>query len=222
MKIRQCQFIYSRKYRIASLRPPARDLAPIPREYAHSLRSWEWLLLLSRATGISKAAWLLSSRARDGQSAFSADIRTAFGLLLKAVKALLSGQRNGLTFHQYIAYEGMRDYQSGLNAVATQNLLPSTFKTCKRFARRHGIQRSKIELPTGVMAHWLGSHDTSRVIVFFHGGGYMSPALSDHLSLAFGFAKPSHQDVSVVVLQYSRCLPPITKNIEFDSSICFV
>lgn len=96
----------------------------------------------------------------------------------------------------------MRDYQSGLKAVEIQNLLPSTSKTCQRFAKKHAIGLRIITLTDGTNVPWLGRRDASRVIVFCHGGGYMSPVLTAHLSFAFGFSKPSDSDVSVVVLPY--------------------
>ena len=131
----------------------------------------------------------------------------AFGLLIKAAIGVLRSRNSGLTFYQYIAYKGMRDYQSGLKAVEIQNLLPSTSKTCRKFARKHSIEQSAIELPDGTVAHWLGPRKASNVVVFFHGGGYMSPILSAHLSLAFGFSKPSDRDVCVVVLPYGTSCP---------------
>ena len=95
----------------------------------------------------------------------------------------------------------------GLTAVEIQNLLPSTSKTCRKFARKHGIEQSAIQLPDGTIAHWLGPRKASNVVVFFHGGGYMSPALTAHLSLAFGFSEPSDRDLSVVILSYGTSYP---------------
>jgi acetyl esterase/lipase len=129
---------------------------------------------------------------------------TALSLLGKATKALLGGQKNGFTFRQYLAYEGMRDYQSGLDAVGIQNLLPSTSKTCERFAKRHGIKLSKVQLPDETIALRFGPNDASKTIVFFHGGGYMSPVLDQQISLAFGFSECTREDVSVLVLQYGK------------------
>jgi hypothetical protein len=102
----------------------------------------------------------------------------------------------------------MRDYQSGLNAVGVQNLLPSTLQTCEKFARRHNIERSSINLPDGTTVPWLGSRKASKTVVFLHGGGYMSPVLSEQVSLAFGFAEPSKMDVSVIVLPYGELPGP--------------
>ncbi|KFY73143.1 hypothetical protein V499_06787 [Pseudogymnoascus sp. VKM F-103] len=148
-------------------------------EHAYSATLWEWIVLLSKATAIT------------------------FRLMLKAAKAGRRDQKNGLTFHQYIAYQGMRDYQCGLDAVAIQNLLPSTSKTCEGFASRHRIANSTIRLPCGTTAQWLGPRNALKVVVLFHGGGYMSPALSEHVSLAFGMSDPSRRDAAVVVLSYN-------------------
>lgn len=130
----------------------------------------------------------------------------AFRLLLKAAKAGRRDQKNGLTFHQHVAYQGMRDYQCGLDAIAIQNLLPSTSKVCERFARRHRIANSTIRLPCGTTAQWLGPRSSRKIVVLFHGGGYMSPALSEHASLAFGLSDPFRRDAAAVVLSYSESL----------------
>ncbi|KAK3303686.1 Alpha/Beta hydrolase protein [Chaetomium strumarium] len=163
-----------------------------------------WLSLLSRATCIT------------GHLAF------------KAITALPPSRRAGLSFHEYVAYEGMRDYQCGLDAVGIQHLLAPTTTTCRRYARRHKIPYSEIRLPDGTVAAWLGPrnhrHPSSsppssssssssssskgggvRVRVLFHGGGYMSPALPDHLDMAFGFpaGQTPEAGVAVVVLEYA-------------------
>ena len=141
----------------------------------------------------------------------------AFGLLSKAVRALVRKREGGLTFHQYIAYEGMRDYQSGLKAVDIQNLLPSTSKTCRRFARKHATSIRTIKLQDGTNVPWLGRRDASRVLVLLHGGGYMAPALPSHLSFAFGFLEPADGDVSVVVLPYGMS-SALFRNVQVDLS----
>ncbi len=118
--------------------------------------------------------------------------------------ALCGRRKNGLTFHQYIGYAGVRDYQCGLDAVGIQNLLPSTSKTCAKFGRKHGIEQSRLRLADGTIAQWLGPRKAAKTIVLLHGGGYMSPALSEHMFLAFGFAQPLRKDFSTVVLQYGQ------------------
>ncbi len=115
---------------------------------------------------------------------------------------IFAGNRKGLTFHQNIGYTGVRDFQKGLNAVDIQNLLPSTSTTCAKFAKKHGLERSEIQLPDGTIAQWLGRRKGTKIIVLFHGGGYISPPLNEHMDLAFGFSQPPRRDISAVVLQY--------------------
>ncbi|KAF4979216.1 hypothetical protein FZEAL_4525 [Fusarium zealandicum] len=151
-------------------------MATKPKKRAVSLGPWDWALVLSQATGIT------------------------FGLMFKATKALFSRRKN---LHEYIAYEGMRDYQSQLGAVPIQNLLPTTTATCVRFARRHGLAYSTLQLPQETTAIRLGSSNAKDIRVLFHGGGYMAAVLDEHLSFACGFSKPLKEDVAVFVLQYS-------------------
>lgn len=117
------------------------------------------------------------------------------------MKAIVGRKKIGFTFHQYIAYEGMRDYQCGLNAVGIQNLLPSTSKSCERFAKKHRVPLSKVQLPDETIALRFGPSKASNVIVLFHGGGYMAPILDQHISLAFGFSAPPRKDIVVFILQ---------------------
>ena len=125
-----------------------------------------------------------------------------FGLLTKAITELFRNRRGSLTFHQYIGYAAVRDFQKGLDAIGIQSLLPSTSATCIKYARAHGLKQREIRLPEGTIAQWLGPRNVAKVVVLFHGGGYMSPALNEHLSLVFGFGRVPRVNISAVVLQY--------------------
>lgn len=124
-------------------------------------------------------------------------------MLLHSLKALIRPPKNGLTTHQQIAYTGIRLYQSRLPATGIQNLRPSTTTSCKKFAKKHHVRHSPIQFPDGTIASWLGPKDASKVVVVFHGGGYMGSALNEHIPLGFAFSNPPRKDIAVVVLQYS-------------------
>ncbi|KAK3325018.1 Alpha/Beta hydrolase protein [Apodospora peruviana] len=148
-------------------------------EHAVSLGPAAWALLLSRAILITGS------------------------LVYKATRALVSPkQRNGRSFYEYLAYEGLGDYQCGLSAVRIQNLLPTTSKKCLRFAKAHNLDYAKIPiLDDKTIALWLGPRKPAKLVVHFHGGGYACPALGAQINMAFGF-RP-RPDVAVVVLQYA-------------------
>ncbi|CAJ2504788.1 Uu.00g121820.m01.CDS01 [Anthostomella pinea] len=126
----------------------------------------------------------------------------AFGLAIKAARALITGKKNGLSLHEHVAYAGIRDYQSGLSAVAIQNLLPLTSKVCLRFAKKHALPFETVSLPDATIALRIGPPNAKKAVVFFHGGGYMAPALSEHASFATGYGTCTTPDVAVYVLQY--------------------
>ncbi|KAH8900503.1 alpha/beta-hydrolase [Thozetella sp. PMI_491] len=148
-------------------------------EHAENLGAWGWAVAVTKSTGIT------------------------LNLGLKAAKGLLGNQRGGASFHEYIAYEGMRDYQSGLKAVEVQNMTIPTSTRCSQFAKKHSIPIRTIKLPEDTLAFWLGAAEARKVVVCFHGGGYMSSALWEHMTMSFGFAEPVDKDVAAVILQYN-------------------
>lgn len=180
---------------------------PVEREHAVTLGLWGWICLLSRAIGISKSRpprpsvnWCcLRCAFSDTTTTTTA---TAFSLLFKLIKAALGGPKNGHPLYKYIAYEGMRDYQYGLSAVGIQNILPSTKWMCLRFAKKSRLAHATIHLRDGSTAIKIGPSKPSKVLVLFHGGGYMAPALSEHMHFACCFAKTLPEGVSLYVLQY--------------------
>ncbi|KAI3394331.1 hypothetical protein diail_2883 [Diaporthe ilicicola] len=147
-------------------------------EHAETLNTVGWLKVFSRATAIT------------------------FNLGYKASKAVLTRKTNGLSLHEYVAYVGMREYQSGLSAVAIQNLLPSTAKNCARYAKKHSIPCETVRLPDGTAAIRFGPAKAKKTVVFFHGGGYMAPALSEHMSFALGYGVFSMEDTAIYILQH--------------------
>ena len=97
----------------------------------------------------------------------------------------------------------MRDFQKGLEAVGIQNLLPSTSTASVRFAKSHALEHSEVRLSDGTIAQWLGPRTGAKaIVVLFHGGGYMSPALPEHIALAFDFAEVPRRDVASFILQH--------------------
>ncbi|KAF3392054.1 Steryl acetyl hydrolase 1 [Talaromyces pinophilus] len=179
-----------------------------------SLTLWGWLCLLAKVGGI------------------------VAGLIFKAVRYpfLSRKSKTKRSFHHYIAYEGMIDFQSGLSAVEKHTVLPSTAWQCKSFAHGNNLPYEKVTLHDGTLAFLLNGSSSStkhalglnpftrgskkaaalademvvakqkanKVIVYFHGGGYVAAILPQHLHLIYSFEdKPRYKDgVVVYVLAY--------------------
>ncbi|KAJ9637693.1 hypothetical protein H2199_007183 [Coniosporium tulheliwenetii] len=63
-----------------------------------------------------------------------------------------------------------------------------------------------VVLPDGIKAHWLGPRSKEKVIVYFHGGGYVLPAVKALLEYLYAFQQEANRDghsVSVLMLAYT-------------------
>ncbi|OKL64017.1 hypothetical protein UA08_01100 [Talaromyces atroroseus] len=190
--------------------------APVPSS-SPSLTPWGWAVLLAKIGKIfaglvcKSVCYSISSRSTH-------------------VASLLEKKRS---FHSYIAYQGLIDFQCGLTAVEKQSILFSSSTTCQIFAQSLNLPHAKVTLPDGTIAHLLGGSSSSakscsdyipfwnssrrikeaedakrnakRVIVYFHGGGYAAPVLPQHLHLLYGLEKKPRwgEDVIVYLLAYS-------------------
>lgn len=85
------------------------------------------------------------------------------GLIFKAVKyPLLSKKlKTKRSFHHYIAYEGMIDFQSGLSSVEKHAVLPSTAWQCTSFAHRNNLPYERLTLQDGTLAFMLNGSSSS-------------------------------------------------------------
>lgn len=86
------------------------------------------------------------------------------GLIFKAAKYpfLAKESKTKRSFHHYIAYEGMIDFQSGLSSVEQHAVLPSTAKQCMSFALEKNLPYEKITLQDGTLAILLNGSSSSQ------------------------------------------------------------
>ncbi|KAJ5805879.1 alpha/beta-hydrolase [Penicillium pulvis] len=65
-----------------------------------------------------------------------------------------------------------------------------------------------VTLNDGSKAHWIGSSKSDIIILFFHGGGYVFPALNGHFvllkCLLDNIHQKTHKSVATLVLQYGK------------------
>ncbi|EED21274.1 conserved hypothetical protein [Talaromyces stipitatus ATCC 10500] len=181
---------------------------------SESFTLWGWLCLLAKVA------------------------RIVAGLIFKSVKYPLSRKSTSKrSFHHYITYEGMIDFQSSLTATEKQAVLPATATQCINFAHQYNLPYEPLTLSDGTVAFMLNGSSSpkhfpvgvnpfgrkakkaavlaaemniakqklNKVIVYFHGGGYVAPILPQHIHLIYGFEdKPRYKEgVVVYVLAYS-------------------
>ena len=67
----------------------------------------------------------------------------------------------------------------------------------------HKITPSTITLPSGTEAHWLGSKDAPKILVYLHGGGFVLPCMSGLILWLDDLQKSLGSSVSVLLLAYN-------------------
>ncbi|EEA25405.1 hypothetical protein TMatcc_006371 [Talaromyces marneffei ATCC 18224] len=179
-----------------------------------SLTLWGWLCLLAKVG------------------------RIVAGLIFKVARYpfLAKESKTKRSFHHYIAYEGMIDFQSSLSSIEKHAVLPSTAWQCTSFAHGNNVPYERLTLQDGTLAFLLNGSSsstkhsvglnpftrgskkaaalaeemivakqkTNKVIVYFHGGGYVAPILPQHIRLIYSFEdKPCYKEgVAVYILAY--------------------
>ncbi|PGH15484.1 hypothetical protein AJ80_05501 [Polytolypa hystricis UAMH7299] len=129
-------------------------------------------------------------------------IYIVFTLIGKAIFAIFHRPAGTASWAWHVKLEGMRSFQSGLTMVEIQHVRRSTNSRCKKFAREQRLQTSTVHVPDGFTGHWFGSPDASRVVVYFHGGGYTAPLNCEQLLVMQECIK-GLEDVSGFVLSYA-------------------
>ncbi|KAF2734486.1 alpha/beta-hydrolase [Polyplosphaeria fusca] len=96
--------------------------------------------------------------------------------------------------------------QLGLSSLAQDRFasVPTT-TAYLNYAKQHGFVPESITLPSGTKAHWIGNKNAQKVILYFHGGGYvvsLVPAHFDYLAEIKDALVAQGSDTAVLFLAY--------------------
>lgn len=96
--------------------------------------------------------------------------------------------------------------QLGIMTIKQEHYMsPTTEATYLEVAKKQGFQPDSIVLPSGCKAHWLGKKNAEKVILYFHGGGYVLPCSGGHMKWLFDLTQDlsKSSSVSAVLLGYT-------------------
>lgn len=131
--------------------------------------------------------------------------------ILRAVTLPLTAFTGGSRANQPmkdIVFAALRTQLSSINAAQEQwTLATTTEKNYLDFAGKQKFQPESTVLNSGLRLHWLGPKTSEKVIVFFHGGGYVVPCTDGHmkwlLHLQTELSKKTSTSTSVIVVGYT-------------------
>lgn len=131
--------------------------------------------------------------------------------LLKAIAAATSrafvspfkGSNGASSYFKDVAFAAFRTHLGNLD-LAQDRYVTSTNSTpvYHQYCKSQNLTPSSITLPSGIQAHWLGNKDAQKVLVYFHGGGYVLPCTTGHIPWLDDLRKNVGPDVSALLLAY--------------------
>lgn len=102
-------------------------------------------------------------------------------------------------------YAGIRQNLNQSTIAQEQYALGTTASNYKYLCWRNSIKPDTQTLKSGVKVHWLGSRSAKKVILFFHGGGYVLPCTPGHWQFMIDLQKwlSVKHDIAIAALSYT-------------------
>lgn len=109
------------------------------------------------------------------------------------------------TFFKDIAYAGLRTNLSNISPGAEQWMNSTTEAEYLSLAKKQNFQPDTDVLGSGLKVHWIGKKTASKILLYFHGGGYVLCASAGHMQWLFELQQEMSktQDLSVIVVSYT-------------------
>ena len=131
--------------------------------------------------------------------------RAIASALIRLITRPISGGAKANTYFKDVVFAALRTNLSLISVGTEQWINPSTESTYLDFAKKQGFQPDTDVLDSGLKVHWLGPKTAEKVLLFFHGGGYVLSCSPGHFAWLFDLQNElskSHS-ISVVVPAYT-------------------
>ncbi|USP82048.1 uncharacterized protein yc1106_09322 [Curvularia clavata] len=133
----------------------------------------------------------------------SAALKAIGAALQRSVTSPFKGENGANTYYKDIVFAAMRANLGSLDVAHDRYLNgASTTANYIQYAKEHKFVPNSITLPNGTQAHWLGTSDAAKTLVYFHGGGYVLPCGPRHILWLDDMQKSLGPDVSILFLAY--------------------
>ncbi|KAF2189098.1 alpha/beta hydrolase fold domain-containing protein [Zopfia rhizophila CBS 207.26] len=136
----------------------------------------------------------------------SVTLRAMLSASVRLWTSPFKGQKGAQNYFKDVIFAMMRTQLANLNLAQDRYLNPLTTPTYMQFAKDKEFAPESITLPDGAQAHWIGSKNAKKLIVYYHGGGYVIPANTGQMQYLLDMKDSliaQGSDTAVVFLAYS-------------------
>lgn len=136
-------------------------------------------------------------------------IPVAAGSIASAILRLLTrpfvGGAKSNTFFKDVVFAALRTNLSYISPGGEQWMNSTTEAEYLTLAKSKSFQPDTDVLGSSLKVHWIGKKTASKVLLYFHGGGYVLAASAGHMQWLYELQQElsKTQDISVVVPSYT-------------------
>lgn len=126
----------------------------------------------------------------------------------QAVTFPFRGQPKARGFARDVLFAGARVVTGDFTIPQNRYLSNSTDQECVNLTKKHGLPTDPVVLESGTKAYWLGPKNAEKVLLYFHGGGYIMAATRGHVEWAYNLTHDMAKKHSISTLFLAYTLAP--------------
>ena len=134
--------------------------------------------------------------------------RTVFAALTRMITGPLFGGPRGNTYFKDVAYAALRTNLSIVGVGTEQWLNPPTEAGYLQLAKAHSFQPETTVLTNGLKLHWIGPKTAKKVLLYFHGGGYVLSCSAGHYEWLYDLQQELAKETSFSIVLVGYTLAP--------------
>lgn len=134
--------------------------------------------------------------------------RALLSALIRSITAPLLGGPRANTYFKDVIFAALRTNLSITSAATEQWMNPSTEAGYLQLAKEKSFQPETTVLDSGLKLHWIGPKTAKKVLLYFHGGGYVLSCSPGHYNWLFDLQQALSKDSSVSVVLVGYTLAP--------------
>ena len=133
---------------------------------------------------------------------------TLSSAVYRLVTAPLTGGPKASTVFKDTIFAALRTHLSNITPGQEKWLNTTTKAAYLDLAKQANIQPETDVLPSGIEAYWLGPKTAKKIILYYHGGGYVLGATAGHLNWLHDLQRDLSKEHSVSIVLPSYTLAP--------------
>ncbi|KAL4879397.1 Alpha/Beta hydrolase protein [Aspergillus karnatakaensis] len=141
---------------------------------------------------------------------FSGNLSILGAALYSAITGIFRGKSGTKQFGLHISHAVVRRAVRRLSSRQLQSQNLSTLHGYEAYAKQQNFTPETATLSHGATGLWIGSKDAKNVVVYYHGGGFVLPAVAGHFSFLHGLVEELNKnghDVAIFMLAYTLSPP---------------